>query len=86
MLQLTVDLPEHKKVGLAALSPTMTKGTIVSWEKQEGEEVMDGDVLAQVETDKATMDMDSAYDGYMAKIVIPEGTKDIPVGKVAMLY
>ena len=45
---------------------------------------MDGDVLAQVETDKATMDMDSAMSGYMAKIVVPAGTKDIPLGKVRM--
>ena len=61
----------------------MSTGTIVSWEKNEGDEVMDGDVLAQVETDKATMDMDSATEGYMAKIVVPAGTKDIPLGKVS---
>ena len=79
---LTTDLPEHKEVKLPALSPTMNTGTIVSWEKQEGEEVMDGDVLAQVETDKATMDMDSPQSGFLAKIVIPAGTKDIPLGKV----
>ena len=60
----------------------MSTGTIISWEKQEGEEVMDGDVLAQVETDKATMDMDSPQTGFIAKIVIPAGTKDIPLGKV----
>ena len=45
---------------------------------------MDGDVLAQVETDKATMDMDSAMSGYMAKILVPAGTKDIPLGKVGV--
>ena len=60
----------------------MSTGTIISWEKNEGDEIMDGDVLAQVETDKATMDMDSAISGYMAKIVVPAGTKDIPLGKV----
>lgn len=76
------DLPEHKEIRLPALSPTMSTGTIVSWEKNEGDEIMDGDVLAQVETDKATMDMDSAMEGYMAKIVVPAGTKDIPLGKV----
>ena len=43
---------------------------------------MEGDVLAQVETDKATMDMDSPQTGFMAKIVVPAGTKDIPLGKV----
>jgi pyruvate dehydrogenase E2 component (dihydrolipoamide acetyltransferase) len=77
------DLPEHKEIRLPALSPTMSTGTIVSWEKNEGDEIMDGDVLAQVETDKATMDMDSATEGYMAKIVVPAGTKDIPLGKVS---
>ena len=83
MGHIIIDLPEHKEVKLPALSPTMSTGTIISWEKQEGEEVLDGDVLAQVETDKATMDMDSPYDGFMAKIVAPAGTKDIPLGKVA---
>ena len=77
------DLPEHKEIRLPALSPTMSTGTIVSWEKNEGDEITDGDVLAQVETDKATMDMDSATEGYMAKIVVPAGTKDIPLGKVS---
>ena len=77
-----IDLPEHKEIRLPALSPTMSTGTIVSWEKNEGDEITDGDVLAQVETDKATMDMDSAMEGYMAKIVVPAGTKDIPLGKV----
>lgn len=60
----------------------MNTGTIISWEKEVGEEFMDGDVLAQVETDKATMDMDSPQPGYMAKIVVPAGTKDIPLGTV----
>ena len=77
-----IDLPDHKEIRLPALSPTMSTGTIVAWEKNEGDEIMDGDVLAQVETDKATMDMDSAMSGYMAKIVVPAGTKDIPLGKV----
>ena len=61
----------------------MSTGTIVSWEKNEGDEITDGDILAQVETDKATMDMDSATEGYVAKIVVPAGTKDIPLGKVS---
>ena len=83
-LPLSPDLPSHKEIRLPALSPTMSTGTIVAWEKEEGEEIADGDVLAQVETDKATMDMDSTMSGYMAKIVIPAGTKDIPLGKVRM--
>ena len=60
----------------------MERGTIVSWEKQEGEKVEEGDVLAQVETDKATMDMDVPMDGYLAKILVPAGSKDLPLGKV----
>ena len=58
------------------------KGTIVSWEKQEGDELSEGDILAQIETDKATMDMETPREGYLAKILLPEGTKDIPLGKV----
>ncbi len=57
-------------------------GTLVAWEKEEGDELSDGDVLAQVETDKATMDMEATRPGYLAKIVVPAGTKDIPLGKV----
>lgn len=60
----------------------MDQGTIVSWEKEEGDEVEEGDVIAQVETDKATMDMETAMDGYIAKILVPAGTKDVPLGKV----
>ena len=61
----------------------MPLGTIVSWEKEEGEEVMEGDILAQIETDKATMDMETDRQGYLAKILLPAGTKDIPLGKVS---
>ena len=83
-LSLFPDLPEHTVVKLPALSPTMELGTIVSWEKKEGDEIAEGDTLAQVETDKATMDMEWASAGYLAKILIPEGTKDIPLGKVSV--
>lgn len=57
-------------------------GTIVSWDKEEGDELSEGDVLAQIETDKATMDMETPREGYLAKILLPAGTKDIPLGKV----
>ena len=67
---------------LPALSPTMEQGSIVSWEKNEGEFVEEGDVLAQIETDKATMEMESPFTGFIAKIIIPAGTRDIPLGKV----
>jgi len=55
----------------------------VAWEKAEGEELMEGDILAQIETDKATMDMETPREGYLVKILLPAGTKDIPLGKVS---
>ena len=60
----------------------MEVGSLVSWEKAEGELVEEGDVLARVETDKASMEMEAPHTGYIAKIVVPEATRDIPLGKV----
>ena len=60
----------------------MEMGTIVSWEKQEGDELSEGDLLAQIETDKATMDFETPEEGFLAKILIPAGSKDIPIGKL----
>ena len=77
-------LPPHKVVTLPALSPTMEVGSLVGWEKVEGELVEEGDVLARVETDKASMEMEAPHTGYVAKIVVPEGTRDIPLGKVGV--
>ncbi|XP_067938032.1 dihydrolipoyllysine-residue acetyltransferase component of pyruvate dehydrogenase complex, mitochondrial-like [Watersipora subatra] len=74
------DLPEHKVVGMPNLSPTMETGTIVAWIKKEGESMSEGDALAEIETDKSTMVLDTPEDGYLAKILIAEGTKDIPIG------
>ena len=76
------DLPSHIKVTLPALSPTMELGTIVSWEKKEGDKLNEGDLLAEIETDKATMGFETPEEGYLAKILITAGTKDIPIGKV----
>ncbi|KRX24605.1 Dihydrolipoyllysine-residue acetyltransferase component of pyruvate dehydrogenase complex, mitochondrial [Trichinella nelsoni] len=75
-------LPSHTKVHMPALSPTMEKGNVVSWKKKEGEEVAEGDLLCEIETDKATMGFESGEEGYLAKIVIPEGSKDVPVGNL----
>ncbi|CAL1538722.1 unnamed protein product [Lymnaea stagnalis] len=75
-------LPHHVKVVLPALSPTMESGTIVSWQKKEGDKVSEGDLLADIETDKATMGFESSEEGYLAKIFIPEGTKDVRLGKL----
>ena len=75
-------LPSHTKVMLPALSPTMEMGTIVSWDKQEGDELSEGDLLAQIETDKATMEFETPEEGFLAKILIPAGSKDVPIGKL----
>ncbi|EDO34016.1 predicted protein [Nematostella vectensis] len=60
----------------------MEAGTLVSWEKQEGDELAEGDLLAQIETDKATMEFETPEEGFIAKILIPAGSKDVPIGKL----
>ena len=64
---------------MPALSPTMTEGTLARWLKKEGDQVKSGDVLAEIETDKATMEVEAVDEGVLAKIVVPEGTADVPV-------
>ena len=54
----------------------------MSWDKQEGDELGEGDLLAQIETDKATMEFETPEEGYLAKILIPAGSKDVPIGKL----
>jgi pyruvate dehydrogenase E2 component (dihydrolipoamide acetyltransferase) len=60
----------------------MESGSIVSWEKKEGDQLSEGDLLAEIETDKATMGFETPEEGYLAKIIVPAGTKDIPLGKL----
>ncbi len=67
---------------MPALSPTMEKGNLAKWLKKEGEEVKTGDVIAEIETDKATMEYEAVDDGVLAKIVVPEGTSDVPVNQL----
>src|SRR5947209_130164 len=67
------------EVLMPALSPTMTEGKIARWVKSEGEPVHPGDVLAEIETDKATMEVEAVDEGVLAKIVIPEGTDHVAV-------
>ena len=64
---------------MPALSPTMEKGNLAKWLKKEGDAVKTGDVIAEIETDKATMEYEAIEDGTLAKIVVPEGTNDVPV-------
>src|SRR5207342_3436706 len=67
------------KVVLAKLSPTMEEGTIVKWNKKEGDAIKVGDVLAEIETDKANMEMEALAPGILRKILVPAGGK-APVG------
>jgi len=67
---------------MPALSPTMTEGKLSRWLKKEGEAVKSGDVLAEIETDKATMEVEAVDEGYLAKIVVPDGTEGVAVNAV----
>src|SRR5215471_12368426 len=67
---------------MPALSPTMEKGNLAKWLKKEGDQVKSGDVIAEIETDKATMEVEAADEGVLAKIVVPEGTADVPVNQL----
>ncbi|XP_043936949.1 dihydrolipoyllysine-residue acetyltransferase component of pyruvate dehydrogenase complex, mitochondrial isoform X2 [Protopterus annectens] len=75
-------LPPHEKVALPALSPTMQTGTIARWEKKEGDKINEGDIIAEVETDKATVGFESLEECYLAKILVSEGTRDLPLGSI----
>ena len=72
---------------MPALSPTMTEGTIAKWLKAEGDTVSSGDVLAEIETDKATMELEAIEDGILGKILSPEGSEGIPVNQpIAVIF
>jgi pyruvate dehydrogenase E2 component (dihydrolipoamide acetyltransferase) len=67
---------------MPALSPTMVSGNIGTWKKNVGDKLTAGDVLCDIETDKATMDFECQEEGYLAKILVEAGTKNVPVDKV----
>ena len=67
---------------MPALSPTMETGNLAKWLVKEGDKVSSGDVIAEIETDKATMEVEAVDEGTVAKIVVPEGTSDVPVNNV----
>src|SRR5438309_2373476 len=67
---------------MPALSPTMEKGNLAKWLKKEGDAVKSGDVIAEIETDKATMEVEAVDEGTIAKILVPEGTQDVAVNDV----
>ena len=67
---------------MPALSPTMTEGNLVKWNVKEGDTVRSGDVLAEIETDKATMEVEAVEEGVIGRIVVPEGTQGVQVNSV----
>ncbi|MFQ5764660.1 MAG: pyruvate dehydrogenase complex dihydrolipoamide acetyltransferase [Rhodospirillales bacterium] len=73
------------KILMPALSPTMTDGTLAKWHKKEGDAVESGDVLAEIETDKATMEVEAVDEGILGKILVGEGTEGVPVNDVIAL-
>jgi pyruvate dehydrogenase E2 component (dihydrolipoamide acetyltransferase) len=73
------------KVLMPALSPTMTEGNLAKWHKREGDAVQPGDVLAEIETDKATMEVEAVDEGRLGRILVPEGTQGVKVNEVIAL-
>src|SRR5439155_25159877 len=74
------------QVLMPALSPTMEKGNLAKWHKKEGDAVKSGDVIAEIETDKATMEVEAVDEGTLGRILVPEGTNDVAVNTpIAML-
>ena len=74
------------EVLMPALSPTMEKGNLAKWLKKEGDSVRSGDVIAEIETDKATMEVEAVDEGTLGKILVPEGTNDVAVNTpIAMI-
>ena len=75
--------PSHTVISMPALSPTMTAGNIGTWQKKAGDAIAPGDVLVEIETDKAQMDFEFQEDGVLAKILKESGEKDVAVGNVS---
>src|SRR5271156_149428 len=66
---------------MPALSPTMEKGNLARWLKKEGDKIKSGDVIAEIETDKATMEYEAVDEGRLGKIIVPEGTQGVQVNQ-----
>ncbi|MFM7304403.1 MAG: biotin/lipoyl-containing protein, partial [Alphaproteobacteria bacterium] len=67
---------------MPALSPTMTEGNLARWLKQEGDRIKAGDVIAEIETDKATMEVEAVDEGILGRILVPAGTQAVKVNDV----
>ena len=70
------------KILMPALSPTMTEGNLTKWLKKQGDKISAGEVIAEIETDKATMEVEAVDEGIIAKILVPEGTEEVPVNSL----
>ena len=82
LIRCYASFPPHTVVKMPALSPTMTAGNIGAWQKKVGDSIEPGQVLVEVETDKAQMDFEFQEEGVIAKILKETGEKDVPVGNV----
>ncbi|QDZ20634.1 pyruvate dehydrogenase [Chloropicon primus] len=78
---LALALPPHTVLGMPSLSPTMTQGSLSSWSKKEGDAIEAGEILAEVETDKATIEWEAVDGGFLAKVLVQAGTSDIEIGR-----
>ncbi|ODV59076.1 dihydrolipoyllysine-residue acetyltransferase [Ascoidea rubescens DSM 1968] len=78
--------PPYTVINMPALSPTMSQGNLAVWNKSVGDKLQPGEPIAEVETDKAQMDFEFQEEGYLAKIFVDGGTKDVPVGKPIAIY
>ncbi|ODV79062.1 dihydrolipoamide acetyltransferase component [Suhomyces tanzawaensis NRRL Y-17324] len=86
MVRFYSKFPPHTVINMPALSPTMTQGGIGLWSKKVGDELQPGEAIAEIETDKALMDFEFQEEGFLAKILVEEGAKDVPVGKPIAVY
>ncbi|EQC28434.1 hypothetical protein SDRG_13762 [Saprolegnia diclina VS20] len=77
--------PAHELVGLPALSPTMEQGNLAKWNMKEGDAISAGDIICQIETDKAIVDYEAQDDMFLARILVPEGAEGINVGQPIMI-
>ena len=83
--QISPAVPDHSIISMPALSPTMTSGNIGAWQKKPGDTLTAGEVLVEIETDKAQMDFEFQDEGVLAKILKDSGEKDVGIGNVSAL-
>ena len=86
LVRCYASFPPHTIIKMPALSPTMTAGNIGSWQKKAGDSVVPGDVLVEIETDKAQMDFEFQEEGVIAKLLKESGEKDVAVGNVSFPF